>query len=141
MIFFLFLIFAALLFVDYVPERIDSDRRTAEAALILEEPVDGVEGYTLFSSVDLADADFQKSERRVLLIDLKKDWKELERLVKENQVVILTGIPPKTPEEVAQLLDENQVLSGYIEFDERGAFVQEVMKHRKYLPWCFGFIC
>jgi len=91
LIFFLFLIFAALLFVDYVPERIDSDRRTAEAALILEEPVDGVEGYTLFSSVDLADADFQKSERRVLLIDLKKDWKELERLVKENQVVILTG--------------------------------------------------
>jgi len=132
LIFFLFLIFAALLFVDYVPERIASDRRTAEAALILEEPVDGVEGYKLFSSVDLADADFQKSERRVLLIDLKKDWKELERLVKENQVVILTGIPPETPEEVAQLLDENQVLSGYIEFDERGAFVQEVMKHRKY---------
>lgn len=126
------MIFAALLFVDYVPERIAFDRRTAEAALILEKPVDGVEGYTLVSSTDLANADLRKNGRTVLLIDLKKDWKDLERLVKENQIVILTGIPPKTPEEVAQLLDKNQVLSGYMEFDERGAFVREMIKYRKY---------
>ena len=124
-------IMGILLLFSYIPVRLTNDSLYSKSAVILEKRLNGVNGFIL------SHPDEPNDSSDVVLIDLKEDWRNLEAILEFNRTVILTGVAPYPAAEVAQLLDDLQVYTGYLEFDERGAYVEEVLQKRKYKSLVF----
>ncbi|AKI98244.1 hypothetical protein IX53_03925 [Kosmotoga pacifica] len=112
----------------YFPGRYRAEKAISKASILLEEPVDGVDGFILDTP------ESNPSESKIILLDLSKykDPEQLKKFFKNHRIMILTGASYFSPEELAGMLDYYRVLTGFMEFDERGMYVREVLKARKY---------
>ncbi|MGC9383426.1 MAG: DUF5693 family protein [Kosmotogaceae bacterium] len=135
-LFILFLVFGFFLLISYLQDRMKSDSYTSDAAIILEKPVNGIDGYELIKSdvEDVGERHNAAGEDGVLQVNLSENLQKdrLEELFRQNRKIILTGVSTLTPAEIAEMLDYYQIYAGYYEFDETEFFIRQIMEERKY---------
>ncbi|MCD6159079.1 MAG: hypothetical protein J7J09_00420 [Kosmotoga sp.] len=127
-VFVLFLLLSILLLLYYFPDRSNAEQAISNAAILVEEPVDGVQGFLLDTP------ESSPSTSKIILLDLSKyrEPEHLKNIFEKHKTIILTGASYFKPEELAEILDRYRVITGFMEFDERGMYVKEVIKARKY---------
>ncbi|OAA31399.1 hypothetical protein AT15_07845 [Kosmotoga arenicorallina S304] len=128
LIFAVFLLLSVLMLLSYFPDRSSAEQSISKAAMLLEEHVDGVQGFLLDSP------EGTPSESKIILLDLSryKEPEYLKSIFELHKTIILTGASYFKPEELAEMLDHYRLMTGFMEFDERGMYVKEVIKARKY---------
>ncbi|MBN2219444.1 MAG: hypothetical protein JW697_04125 [Kosmotogaceae bacterium] len=117
-----------LLSLLYVPWRVSLDSNYNRAALVTEKKVDGIPSKQLIYVDDLAG--IPELGSAVVFVDLRDDWNRLEEILGLQIPVILTGVSPYPISELASILDSHCAYTGYMEFDERGQYVLDVLKAR-----------
>jgi hypothetical protein len=128
-------ILGIVLSVLYIPWRLEYDSNYSRSALITEKSVEGISSLKLITVKELASVNDLDSA--VVFVDLKDDWPLLPSVLSIRRPVILTGISPYTTAELARLLDYHLAYTGYLEFDERGAYVKEALKSRELISLVF----
>lgn len=114
----------------YIPWRFRFDEVYAKTTLVTESAVEGVDSLTLISAKDLKSRSSELGVS-VIFIDLKDHWSLLPEILPLQRPIILTGISPYTAAQLAEMLDSHSAYTGYMEFDERGEYVKEVLKLRR----------
>ncbi|HQN60533.1 DUF5693 family protein [Mesotoga prima] len=112
----------------YIPWRVSLDSNYNRAALVTEKKVDGVPSKQLIYVDNLAE--ISELGSAVIFMDLRDDWNRLEEILDLQVPVILTGVSPYPVSELASILDSHCAYTGYMEFDERGQYVLDVLKAR-----------
>jgi len=112
----------------YIPWRVALDSNYNGAALITEKAVEGIPSKQLVYVKEIETATAVESS--VVLVDLREDWFKLEEILELQIPVILTGVSPYTVSELASILDNYSAYAGYMEFDERGQYVKDVLMAR-----------
>ncbi|MBN2252410.1 MAG: hypothetical protein JW701_01840, partial [Kosmotogaceae bacterium] len=112
----------------YIPWRVALDSNYNSAALITEKAVEGIPSLQLVYVKEIETATALESS--VVLVDLREDWFRLEEILGLQIPVILTGVSPYTVSELASILDSHSAYAGYMEFDERGQYVKDVLTAR-----------
>ncbi|PNE22609.1 hypothetical protein V511_06560 [Mesotoga sp. Brook.08.YT.4.2.5.1] len=113
----------------YIPWRVSLDFNYNDAVVITEKAVDAVPSKQLIYVEDLENV--SNLESSVILVDLRDDWHRLEEILALQIPMILTGVSPYTVSELASILDNHFAYTGYMEFDERGHYVLDVLRARE----------
>jgi len=117
-----------LLSLLYIPWRFSLDSNYNRAAIVTEKKVDGIPSKQLIYVSDLEG--ISELDSSVVFVDLRDDWNRLEEILDLRVPVILTGVSPYPVSELASILDIHCAYTGYMEFDERGQYVLDVLKAR-----------
>jgi len=116
--------------VLYIPWRFRFDRGYVKTALVTESTVEGVDSLRLIPANELKSRPSEIGIS-VIFVDLKDHWSLLPEILPLQRPIVLTGISPYTAVQLAEMLDSHSAYTGYMEFDERGEYVKEVLKLRR----------
>jgi hypothetical protein len=124
--FVLFIISGVVLSVLFIPWSINHDNIYNKAIIILDRPLENIDSFLIKKN----DYYSKTSEKYIPIINLTEDWSDFEEIIQNNYTVILTGVAPFFPEELANLLDKYQIYTGFLEFDEDGEYIKDVLSLR-----------
>jgi len=125
--FILFICSGIILSILFIPWSINHDDIYNKTILILDKPFENIDSFLISKK----NYDLSQSEKSIPLINLTEQWENFEEIIQNNYTIILTGVAPFFPSELAELLDKYQVYTGFMEFDEDGEYVKDVLALRK----------
>ena len=125
--FILFICSGIILSVLFIPWSINHDDIYNKSILILDKPVENLDSFL----INKKDYYINQSGKNIPLINLTEEWENFEEIIQNNYTIILTGVAPFFPSELADLLDKYQVYTGFMEFDEDGEYVKDILELRK----------